>query len=308
MKFRTEIKPIVRDLKVSHQSKIMAIGSCFVENIGGILKTQGFDIDMNPFGILFNPISILNILNEEIDLTEKHLIDKGTHVVSLDFHSKYHHPSKEKFRQAYATDRVKLQNNLKNLDLLILTFGTAWVYEYVESKKTIANCQKLNDRLFNKKLLDLNDLNSNYTQVLLKLLQGNPNLKILLTVSPVRHIKDGIIENSTSKALLLMLCQHLKTSFPKQVIYYPSYELVMDDLRDYRFYEADLIHPNGQAIQYIYENFSDSFFSDKTKQLVLLKKKLNAMKAHVFLNASPAEIALHHAKMDKLALEIKNAV
>lgn len=306
MKFRTEIKPIESDFKINHQSKVLAIGSCFVENIGGMLAEQGFNIKINPFGILFNPVSILKVLKHE-DLEVQHLIQKREHVLSLDFHSKYYQANKNQFEKQFKKDKLNLKNVLNDANCLILTFGTAWVYEFIETKKIVANCQKLPGKLFQKKLLSLQEITKSYEIVFTELLKVNPNLKIMLTVSPVRHIKDGIIENNTSKSLLLMLCHALKTSFSKEVIYYPSYELQVDDLRDYRFYEADLIHPNPQAIQYIYTHFSNSFFSNQTKQLLVLIKKLNALKGHLFLNATDEEKKMHQAKILELETQIKNA-
>ena len=307
MKFRTEIKPLNAGIDIHHQSNIVAIGSCFVENIGNMMLDHGFNISVNPFGILFNPVSILNIL-ENKKLTPQHLIEKSNSVVSLDFHSKFQAKNKLIFQVNFENKQHQLQNQLQNANCLILTFGTAWVYRYKQTKEIIANCQKVEGQSFTKELLNLNHLMDAYTAYFNKLIQLNPTLKIILTVSPVRHIKDGIVENNVSKSVLLLLCQKLKNKFSDHIVYYPSYEILLDDLRDYRFYKSDLIHPNNQAIQYIYEHFSNSFYQKKTKEIVQLMQKLNALKAHQFLNPTEKDKNLHASKIKRLELEIKNAI
>ncbi|MGV6861060.1 MAG: GSCFA domain-containing protein [Putridiphycobacter sp.] len=310
MKFRTEFNIPKSRHKINHQSKILALGSCFVENIGSTLKDLQFNIQINPFGIIFNPYSIAKILNnalpQKIELqTASPIIKKENNTfINLDFHSKFNASTLQELE-----DKILLQNriitdHLSTANYLILTFGTSWVYTYLESNHIVANCHKIPQQQFKKSQLELNNLISIYEALILKINQLNPDLKILLTVSPVRHLKDGFIENNISKSTLILLCQNLKTTFPEVVEYFPSYELQMDDLRDYRFYNSDLLHPNEMAKTYIFEKFAATYFDDNTQLLNRKIQKLNALKKHKFINASKTEIENHQNKILKLEEEI----
>lgn len=309
MKFRTEIKLKDQESKVTHSDSILAIGSCFVEHIGAKLNQLKFDIDINPFGIIFNPYSIAKLLNngldnpikleEECDVLEQKGLFK-----SYDYHSKFNSTGYNEFIEKIDAQNLVTNSQLRTNSHLFLTFGTAWVYRLIEAGKVVANCQKVRQSEFTKELLNLNDLTEIYIQLFKKIVHANPTLKIVLTVSPVRHIKDGITENNQSKSVLLLLCKILADSFKENVVYFPSYEIQMDDLRDYRFYEADLIHPNKMAIDYIFEKFSQLFFDDTT--LVLNKKieKLTRLENHKFLSATKEEKKSHLLKIKELKKEI----
>ncbi|MDX1350405.1 MAG: GSCFA domain-containing protein [Putridiphycobacter sp.] len=304
MKFRTEIALLKHTNLLNYASKITLLGSCFATHIGNRLQANQFDTVLNPFGIVFNPHSLLQQLNC-YEVNTNHLLPARQKVLSLDFHSKYNGNTEEAFVSKISNDSAKLQRRLNETDVLFLTFGTAWVYEYLETGKIIANCQKLPSSKFAKKMLKLDDLVELYKVFLSKLLSVNPKVKIVLTVSPVRHIKDGLVENNRSKAVLQLLCNALESLFPKAVIYYPSYELVLDDLRDYRFFEKDLLHPNQMAVDYIFEHFSASFMSERTKKIMLSIQKYNRLAAHKDLLSTPAEIAEREAKLDFLKAEIQ---
>ena len=304
MKFRTELKPLKQLGSISHHSSILSIGSCFANSIGDKLNLNGFNVNVNPFGILFNPVSILNLL-KGCDLEPEHLLDQASGTVSYDFHSKVTSPSKNEFITQFNEARIGVENELKHNDLLILTFGTAWAYQYKSTGKIIANCQKQRADLFEKTSLDLETLKVDYTHTLNQLFEENKKLKIILTVSPVRHIKDGLIENNRSKSILILLCSHLAVHFPNRVIYYPSYEIITDDLRDYRFYRSDLIHPNEMAIDYVYDHFKQSFFDQVTVDNSKLFEQYNRLKGHRFLNASEDEILAHNDKLNALEAKLE---
>jgi len=310
MKFRTELKLNKHNSSITHSDSILAIGSCFVEHIGEKLSQLKFNINSNPFGIIFNPYSIAKILNNGLDKPIK--LDKECDVLeqngifkSYDFHSKFNATSYNGFIKKVDAQNTETNDQLKNNSYVFLTFGTAWVYRLIDANKVVANCQKVAQSNFTKELLDLNELIDIYSQLIKEMITVNPKLKIVLTVSPVRHIKDGIIENNQSKSILLLLCKALGDDFKQNVIYFPSYEIQMDDLRDYRFYNADLIHPNQIAIDYIFEQFSHFFFEDKTTQLLKKIEKIIRLEKHKFLSATEAEINTHHAKIEELKSEIK---
>lgn len=309
MKFRTELKFDKQRHNLSHTDSILAIGSCFVENIGAKLSRLKFDMHINPFGIIFNPYSMAKILNNGLEnpiLLEKEcdvLENKGI-FKSYDFHSKFNANSYNGFIKKIETEQKVLKTQLEHSNYLFLTFGTAWVYRLIDANKIVANCQKVPQSNFTKELLDLTEITEIYVKIIRELIKSNPLIKIVLTVSPVRHIKDGIVENNQSKSVLLLLCKALSDDFKQNVIYFPSYELQMDDLRDYRFYNSDLVHPNQMAIDYIFEQFSKLFFTEETKALNEKIEKLNRLQNHVFLSATDVEIKKHNAKIEMLKSEI----
>jgi hypothetical protein len=311
MKFRTELTPPNFGFNITHQSKILAIGSCFTEHIGARLKQLKHNIQINPFGILFNPQSIAQLLQHslhQISPDQTHFIASNQLVYSLDFHSKFNAESLSSFQSLISAKQQQINTYLASGNVLMLTFGTAWVYTYNKSGKIIANCLKLPANQFTKHLLNLNTITESYKELFNEIFVTNPQLKIILTVSPVRHIKDGLVENNRSKSLLLLLCQNLEALFPKNVFYYPSYEIVMDDLRDYRFYNEDLIHPNHQAISYIFEKFSQSFFTESVSLIHKKVEQLNKLKQHRFLNASADQIQKHHQKIEDLERDIEQLI
>lgn len=294
MKFRTEINVVKSELDITHASKILAIGSCFVENVGKLLSDYQFNICVNPFGIIFNPYSISKILQNALNPTANYNLDfveRQQTFYAYDFHSKFNATSQTALLQKINSTHKKTSQSLLNADILMLTFGTAWIYKHKTLNQVVANCHKVPQQHFSKELLDLDDLKQIYFNLFKNILDNNKLLKIILTVSPVRHLKDGFIENNQSKSILLLLCDYLVKMFPNQVIYFPAYEIIMDDLRDYRFYNADLVHPNGQAIDYIFEKFSACFFNDKTLSILPKIKQLNQLKQHRFLNANAQQIS-----------------
>jgi len=305
MKFRIEVPTLNHAKLVNHQTKIITLGSCFAESIGGRLADHQFDIELNPFGILFNPKSILNVLNTSA-LESRHLVELESGVASFDFHSKYRANSLSDYKTMYESTIKIFEKSLKIIDILFLTFGTAWAYRFKETNKIIANCQKQKSKLFDKMMLDLDSLKIEYHSTLTRLIKDNPKLKIVLTVSPIRHIKDGIVENNRSKAALLLLTDYLVQSFPNNLIYYPSYEIQMDDLRDYRFYEKDLVHPNPVAIDYIYEHFQKSFCTKAVIDDILVIEKYNRLLNHHFLFASKDQKADHAIKVKIMKQEVKS--
>lgn len=281
MNLRTELTVENQGFTLSHQSNILTAGSCFAEVIGNKLKDAKFPSLVNPFGTIFNPLSLFSLLQNSIDnqyLSQDYFIQQDDIWYNYDFHSELSAPTKNEL-----WDQIRVQINesnrfLKKADLLIITLGTSYIYKLLPDNRAVANCHKKPSSYFSKNLLTSEEIVAAFSEVYPQLKKFNPDLKILLTVSPVRHIKDTITLNSVSKSILRVAVHHLTEKF-KDVFYFPAYELMMDDLRDYRFYKDDLIHPTPMAENYIWEKFSECFFSEETRSILLewnhIQKALN---------------------------------
>jgi hypothetical protein len=280
MKFRTEIKPTKSKDSISFESKISLIGSCFSQNIGNKLHDSKFNSETNPFGIVYNPHSLLSSLHRIIDrnlFTDQDFFKHNDSWHCYDLHSS--------LSDTYLEDVINKSNEvlntwhgrLKTSNYLIITLGTAWVFRLKVTNQIVSNCHKIPNNQFDKELLNLQNLTSDYQSFLEKIKAFNTNIKIIFTVSPIRHWKDGIPQNTISKSLLHLLCASLTEK--KNVSYLPAYELVMDDLRDYRFYEKDMLHPSQQAIEYIWNFFKHTYFDTPTikrlNEIEKIKKGLN---------------------------------
>ena len=281
MNFRTEIPVKKYPFEINHQSKILFLGSCFSDNISQKLIDGGFSVTANPFGVLYNPISIKNafdILIKNKSFEEKDLIQNHGLYHSFSHHGSFSKTTKEETLHLINTSINKHQDLLNKSSVIFITLGTAYVYRYLETKEIVSNCHKIPAKEFEHFALSVNEIVQEYKPLLKQLKANNSNIKIVFTVSPVRHWKDGAHKNQLSKASLHLAIAELQNQFDF-VDYYPSYELIMDDLRDYRFYTKDLIHINTQAIDYIYEHFQKNFYSEETqkieKQVLKLKRALN---------------------------------
>jgi len=254
--------------EISYQSKLMFLGSCFTENIGNRMDELKFDTLVNPFGIMFNPISVkrtLQYIAGETQFTQADLVFHNEL-----WHSMHHHGS---FSGTRAEDTLSRINHsieyaadfLKKADVLFLTFGTAWVYEYKHTHEIVANCHKIPDTEFVRRMLDPDEILVEYFQLMKILNNVNPNLKIVFTISPVRHLADGLTGNFFSKSTLAVAVQQLLKMYEDENMYYfPAYEIQHDDLRDYRFYDSDMVHPSKDATDYIFEYFKTAFIRTET--------------------------------------------
>ncbi|MCC7454224.1 MAG: GSCFA domain-containing protein [Crocinitomix sp.] len=311
MKFRTEIEVHHQKGFFKHNDQILSIGSCFANNVAIELEKDGFIIDQNPMGILFNPISIMkNIRNSFLqNLNESLIVKRDDYFYHFDYPSQFYAESPELLCEKIKRIQENTTAQLKKSNRLILTLGTAWVYNWLKKDEIVANCHKIPAHEFKKELLDLNYLIKSYIQFFEELRAINPNLEIILTVSPVRHIKNGLHENNLSKSILLLLADHLVKQFDF-VHYFPAYEIVLDDLRDYRFFGPDLIHPSPQAINYVYEKFAATYFDQTTQAIVYVQRKINSLQAHRPLGSNPkneelkaAQIAELHRELNRLKIE-----
>ncbi len=269
MNFRTEYRVAESSFKIRHDHPVVLAGSCFTDHIGQRLRQGGFDAGINPFGTLFNPSSIANCVHTLIEGNEFTPDDFFRHNElwhSFSLHSDYSGTMLELLLAKINETIHENRERLRRASCLLITFGTAWVYEHTETAKTVANCHKLPGHFFRKRKLSIEEIVQEYTLLFEALAAYNPALKIVLTLSPVRHLKDGFTENQWSKSTLYMAIRELEQTFA-QVIYFPAYEIVMDDLRDYRFFNTDLVHPSENAIHYTWEKFCATFLESDTLQL-----------------------------------------
>ena len=272
--FRTPIKIVVPNYTISHEDNIFLIGSCFAENIYRRLYALQYQSLLNPFGILYNPLSISKAMNAILSKKRYEINDLFQHNGlwhSYDHHGEFSNPNKEIVLEKINNSITDSHLFLEKSTVLIITLGTANAFELINSKAVVANCHKVPNTQFQRKRLSVNEIVENMIEWISKLSTfGDAKLtsqrKIILTVSPIRHIRDGLVENQRSKATLLLAISELEKQLPN-VFYFPSFEILMDDLRDYRFYEKDMIHPNGVAIDYVWKKFGATFFDDKTKEL-----------------------------------------
>ncbi len=274
MQFRTTFQIQSSDFKLNHQHKILTIGSCFSDEIGKRLTDLKFDGLINPFGVIFNSHSIQNLIERSIQkkyFTTADVHQNGEEFFCFDVHSSFNALTKEAVLEELNSTLDKVHDYILSCDVLMITLGTSWIYEWKTSNQIVANCHKVDAKQFEKRLLTTEENLKSLELIVSDLKKINPTIRIITTVSPVRHTKDGMIENNVSKARLLDALYQLSQN--NHVEYFPSYELVLDDLRDYRFFKEDLIHPSKQAVDYIWEKFSDTYFEQST-QTIIQKIKL----------------------------------
>lgn len=282
MEFRTTFNCEPSSYKISHQQKVITAGSCFADVVGQRLAENKFHVLTNPFGNIYNPISLHTLLAQnprEPSLTDHAFVERGGIWYNHHLHSAYAALTKDALSEKIAATFQNLRHWMQEADWLIITYGTSWVYERVVENDIVANCHKIPSSHFKKRLLDEAEVVSSFNEIHSKLTSLNPKLRIILTVSPVRHIKDTLPLNNVSKAILRVACHKLTQQF-KNVSYFPSYELMMDDLRDYRFYKTDMIHPTDDAEHYIWKKFGDVYFNPDTRNFIATWKKITAALNH----------------------------
>jgi hypothetical protein len=274
--------------QLNYRDKLLFIGSCFAENIGVKMEELKFRTVMNPHGVLYNPLAIEKAISRYVNnglLNEDELFFANECWNSWEHHSRYSHPDKVLCLQQINTSITAAHEQLKNAKWLFITFGTAFSYSLRSSGIPVANCHKVPQKEFTKSLLNPEEIITAYKDLFTAMEKLNPELKIVLTVSPVRYVRDGAVENNISKAILLQSVHHLVEQHA-HVFYFPAYELVIDDLRDYRFYKEDLVHPNEQAIGYVFEKLKDAAFSEEAKETCKEISEIRNAAAHRPFNES----------------------
>lgn len=306
MRFHLNHIPKASEFKISHDKSVFLLGSCFSENIGDYFKSYKFKTVSNPGGILFNPASIANTLQRlitEDEVDEKFIVERDGLFYSLLNHSSLSSATKQDLVQKLYTLEKQSAEVLKTADVLIITFGSAFVYRHRELNKTVANCHKLPASVFEKKLLKVEQITKNYSVLIQQLQLFNPGLKIIFTVSPVKYLRDGVVENNLSKATLLLSVSDLVNKF-SNCAYFPAFELINDDLRDYRFYKEDLAHPNEQAIEYVWQKFSECYFNDTTRHLNQQIAELNKALNHRSITSADQKDSKFTTHIDRLKEEL----
>jgi hypothetical protein len=280
--FQTKVEIPISDIRISYEDNIMTLGSCFAENIGNKLKDVYFETDINPFGTLYNPVSIHN----SIELMLRNKVYTNDDI--FEFNSLWQSFSHSSIFSDISVDRCLDKINsrlihsgefLQKSQILLITFGTAWIFEERKTGKIVSNCHKLPAIDFKRRRLSVEEIVSDYNGLIIKLQTEFPTLHIIFSVSPIRHWKDGAHENNISKSVLLLAIDELQ-KLHSNVGYFPAYEIQLDELRDYRFYAPDMLHPSEVAVDYIWKRFSETYFTDCTLQLKKRIEQLNADKSH----------------------------
>lgn len=285
--------------RVGYEHKILCLGSCFAANMGKLLAEHFFQVQCNPNGIIFNPMSLLQgmqqALNPNLFDPEKHLLAHQGNYYSALHHGSFKSDSKEALIARIHAQNKLFGQYLQEADYVLLTWGSAQVYTWQSSQQLVANCHKLPAHLFEKRLLTVSEISSAYEIFITELLRINPKLNIIWSISPVKYIRGGLHENNLSKSTLLLALETLLKKFP-QSYYFPAFEILQDELRDYRFYAADMAHPSEQAIQYIWEQFREHLFSEEAKALYEQVQPISQAMGHRFLTANSSEQAAFKSK------------
>ncbi|MCH2022328.1 MAG: GSCFA domain-containing protein [Saprospiraceae bacterium] len=291
MKYKTSIEISPPSFNISYKDYILSIGSCFAQNMAAQLQNFYYHASVNPFGTLYNPISIRNSLGLMLNNYEFQSEDLFYHKGlwnSFQHHSSFSAANPTRVLEKINIELVKSRSRLEETKVLILTFGTSWVYELKKTNKIVSNCHKLSANRFKRRKLSVKEIIDKLGPLLEYLKQKLPGINILLTVSPIRHLKDGFEENQISKSTLILAVQEMVKS-ASYIHYFPAYEIMMDDLRDYRYYADDMIHPSNLAVEYIWELFSKYYLNEKEDKLRQSLKKLNKTILHRSFN--PTSVA-----------------
>ena len=290
MQFQLPIQIKSPEKKIGYRDKILLTGSCFTEHIGNSLSELKFSVLQNPNGILFDPRSVCSSLISYIEnkkYNKEHLFLLNEVWNSWEHHSRFSNINSDECLKIINESQQQAHEFLKDADWLVITLGSSFSYRLTNEAATgglqnndgVANCHRAPSQWFNKHLLSIDETISLLDDVYHRLKQFNPKLQIIFTISPVRHIRDGVIENNRSKARLIESVHHIVNKFPR-LYYFPAYELVIDVLRDYRFYDIDMVHPNYPATEFVMENFNQIFIDDQSQQLMEEIKKIVIARKH----------------------------
>ncbi len=282
MQFRTIIPAPQYPFHIENEDTVMLVGSCFSDNMGHYFDTHRFDVCSNPFGVLFNPISIDRALRF---MLQPDLFDKNRYFykyrdlwVSFAHHGRFSKESFEEFEANIDENMERSAEFLRKTRYLFVTFGTAFCYKFIPRDLIVSNCHKIPNHQFDRMRLDVKKIVTQWNSTIALLKQQCPDMKVIFTVSPVRHLGDGAHENALSKSILLLAVEKLVDN--ETTFYFPAYEYLMDDLRDYRFYAKDLCHPNDMAVSYLEEKLAESFFTEEMKERMVEIEKENRFLNH----------------------------
>ncbi len=311
MKLQTIVPLQSEKEEIDYQSSIFLMGSCFVENIGRKLDYYKFQTLQNPFGILFHTEAMENLIARTIEgrnYTDSDVFYYNERWHCFDVHSDLSDPSKEILLRKLNSALLATKNKLSEVTHIIITLGTAWVYKNVESQKSVANCHKLPQNQFTKVLRSPLEIEESVQRIILNIRRVNPTALVIFTISPVRHLKDGFIENQRSKANLISAVGKITETrvSDKNVRYFPAYELMLDELRDYRFYAEDMVHPNSLAIDYIWEKFKYVWISGNTKIVMDLVQEIQKGLSHRPFNKEAEQHRIFLKSLNEKISVLKN--
>lgn len=299
MQFRTVVKIPKPKFELNHEDAIMSLGSCFSDNIANKFSDFKFNILSNPFGVLYNPISISQSLNRIIsgqNYSDDEIHSFNNTYFSYDYHSSFNSIDKTEILNNINVSIKRSHLFFQKLSTMIITFGTAYVYQLKENYNIVANCHKVPSNNFIRKLLTPEEIANEYQVLLDEIFKSKPSLNIIITISPVRHLRDSAHENQISKSHLFTALNMIKKRY-NQVYYFPSFEIMMDELRDYRFYADDMIHPSKIAEEYIFESFINHLLDNGSKEFLKKYKTVFNAKQHRLMTKDKDAITVFKKSM-----------
>lgn len=309
MQFRTilpiEISGFWEQNRIDYSSELLLLGSCFTENIGAKFDYFKFKHTINPFGIIFNPVSIEKLIERVVSKNyykEEDIFFYNDLWHCFEVHSELSNPNKEDFLNQLNQIIEQSNHQIINSTHFQITYGTSWVYRNIESNKIVANCHKVSQKQFIKELLSIDDIQKAIQNTITLVKKINPNCKFIFTISPVRHIKDGFVENSVSKSHLISA---IYSNNQQSITYFPSFEIMMDELRDYRFYTQDMLHPNQTAIDYIWKRFSENYISKDSFKVMEEVDSIQKSLLHKSFNPSSDSHKKFLFNLDKKIAQLK---
>lgn len=302
MNFTTPIPIPKNPNPIDYHSKIISLGSCFAENMGEKFGYFKFQNSVNPFGIIFNPVSIEKLVERVVknqNFTEKDIFFHNERWHCFEVHSDLSNSNPQELLQKLNSILKETNHQITEATHIIITYGTSWVYRNIASNGIVANCHKVPQKQFKKEILSIETIEKSIQNTIDLIKKLNPNLHFIFTISPVRHIKDGFVENQRSKAHLISAIHKILNHKSQILNYFPSYEIMMDELRDYRFYAQDMLHPNQVAIDYIWEKFKESSINENVFATMDEVESIQRALAHKPFN-------LHSESHQKFILKLKN--
>ncbi|MCX6222005.1 MAG: GSCFA domain-containing protein [Bacteroidia bacterium] len=303
--FRTEVSLPKVKKQLSYRKNALMIGSCFTENIGNYLKDHYFPVLTNPCGILYNPASMascIDLLVRETQIADADLFYANGLWNNFNFHSRYSHPNQQAALKGMNESLANASRQLRSASHLFLTFGTSWIYREKKHNTIVGNCHKLPASRFSRERLAVEDMTNLWIEKLNQLFAFQPDLCVVLTVSPIRHFRDGSFENQVSKSGLFLLIDLLLSHFgTERILYFPSYEIIMDELRDYRFYAADMLHLSEVATAFVQDKFNEIFLDNESREISFTVDKIVKSLAHKPFHG---ENSSYQDLLSKLELEV----
>jgi hypothetical protein len=298
--FRIPVNISPGPFKIAHSDHILLVGSCFTAHIGAYLQQRQFQVLVNPSGIIYNPVSLAKSITAKAHFQPTDFFEHEGRWRHWDLHSELAATDQPAAAQKANSAAANTTAFLQSADVLIITLGTASVFTLEKTLAIVANCHKMPSKLFQRSRLSAAATTDALSEAIAAVKAIRPEIKVILTVSPVRHLREGAVENQRSKAVLLLACEALEFQHAN-VFYFPAYELLLDDLRDYRFYGPDMVHPSETAVGYIWERFSETFFSEETQLLNARIEKIKTAAQHRPFNPESAQ---HQAFINKQLSDI----